>query len=337
MSDHRSIPIHPQPVLRSIADHLGAATPGAGAIDQIEDKVEEVSEPATREVAQSTAEWLREQNWILPLTKLGWVAKAVVYWAMGWAALIISVRWPMQSTDGDANYTGIVSMMADQTWSRIVLGIIAAGLLFYVIFRLISVLLIDTGDIEAWAHRVAYLVSVGTYLVLAWAALSGALSGRHEDGRSSVERYSSDLLTTTPGRIVIGLGALGALAVAAFFVHKGVTRSFTSQLDLAKLSERKQQLLTLAGAIGWIGRAVLVAAVAVFLLWAAITADPSDARGLDRALQKLAFESTAGTWAVFATGVFLIFWAFCLASAPVRRLAWSHRCDPDDDRPVRRP
>ena len=298
--------------------------PAATAADVSADSI-------AHEVARTTADWLRGQPWMLSLTKAGWVAKALVYGAIGWAAFVIPVRWePLESPDHDAEYTGIVALLAERAWSRALLAIVAVGLVLYVAFRVVSILLIDTGGLDAMAHRAAYAVSAGTYAVVAWAAIDDAITGPRPEGEgSNLERYSAELLTTTIGRIAVGLGAIGALTIAGYFLVKGVTRRFVRQLDLDDLAPTPRRFLVVTGSIGWVGRAVVVAAVAGFVLWAAIQADPSDVRGLDRALHRLAYESTLGTIAVFATGaLLLVYAAYCLASAPYRCLAWSDRCDP---------
>lgn len=321
-----------------MANCSDATAPLKGRVEQlrdaaasVEETVVDVVEPVAEDVAETTAAWLRSQPWMLPLTRAGWVAKALVYATIGWAAMVIAIRWsPPVAPESDATYTGIVALLADQTWSRLVLLVVAMGLLLYVAFRLVSVLLIDCGGLDGMAHRIGYAFSAATYAAISWAAFAAAISGRHEDEGSSLERYSADLLTTTLGRMVVGLGAIGALGLASYFMFKGLSRRFVSQLDLDGVAPAHRRFLLLAGAVGWVGRAIVVAAVAIFLLWAAVQADPGDARGLDRALHRVAFQSTVGTVAVFATGVLLLAYAlFCLASAPYRSLAWSDRHDPD--------
>ena len=311
----------------------------SGAAERSDEPGDAAAGSIAYEVASTTADWLRSQPWMLSLTKAGWAAKALVYGAIGWAAFVIPVRWePLESPDHDAEYTGIVALLAERAWSRVLLAVVAVGLVLYVAFRVVSILLIDTGGLDAMAHRVAYAVSAGTYAVVAWAAVDDAITGpRPEGGGSNLERYSAELMTMAVGRIALGLGAVGALAIAGYFVVKGVTRRFVRQLDIDGLAPTPRRFLIVTGAIGWVGRAVVVAAVAGFVLWAAIQADPSDVRGLDRALHRLAYESTLGTVAVFATGaLLLVYAAYCLASTPYRCLAWSDRCDPTTSAPADR-
>ncbi len=284
-------------------------------------------EPVTEPLAKAIADWLRSQPWILPLTKAGWAAKGIVYSVIGWAAIVIATNRPGRA---DADYTGIVALMTQRPSTRILLFAVAAGLLLYIAFRVLSVLLIDSGDLDGWAHRLAYTVSAATYVTVAWAAFDGAITGTRQDEGSSIERYSAELLSSAAGRMLVAGAAIVVLAIATYFAYKGATRRFVRQLDLSAVSDRRRMLLEWGGAVGWIGRALVVAAVAIFLLWAAVQSDPSDVRGLDRSLQRVAVGSTAGSCLVFAIGVLLLLYAgFCVLSAPCRTLAWSDRNDPE--------
>ncbi|MEL7209879.1 MAG: DUF1206 domain-containing protein, partial [Actinomycetota bacterium] len=299
----------------------------SAAGDRVEDVAEAVGE-ATTAVASSVAQTLAEQPWVLTVTKAGWWAKAFVYAAIGWAAIVISLDRPGHA---DAEYTGLVSLLTGTPWARALLVVTALGVLLYVAFRVLSILLIDSNDPDGWAHRIAYSASAATYVTVAWAALDAAIDGRRQDGGSSINEFSAELLVTVPGRILVALGALGALAVAGYFVVKGAARRFLRQIDFGPdVGQRQRLLVEWSGAAGWIGRGLVVVAVAGFLLWAAIEADPDDARGLDRSLQEVAVSSRAGAVAVFAIGALLLVYAgFCALSAPHRSVAWSNRHDPE--------
>lgn len=291
------------------------------------DEVQERSAELADDVASTTAHWLREQPWVTTLTRAGWAAKAIVYGIIGWAAIVIATGRPGRT---EAEYSGIVALLVDDWWTRLLLLAVAAGLALYTAFRVLSVLLIDSVDLDGWAHRVAFSASAVTYAAVVWAAVDAAITGTHTNGRSSVERVSSQLLQSMGGRWLVGASAVAAFAVAVYFVVKGLTRSFLRQLNLDGLSDARRHALEWLGAVGWIGRGAVVAAVAMFLLGAAVQADPADARGLDRSLQEVAVSSPAGAVTVFIVGVLLVLYAlFCAASAPQRSLTWSARNDPE--------
>ena len=204
-------------------------------------------------IAARVASRLREQPWMVELTRSGWVAKAIVYASLAWGAAVIAVRRPWL---GDAEYTSIVHSLADSPPTRVLLGFIAVGLVLYIAFRVLSVALIDGNDVNCWVHRGAYLLSATSYSVIAWSAAFSAIAGPQPEGGGVVERYSRSLLSSTGGRILVGLGGLIGLASAVYFVYKGLNRRFLSEVVTDDMSRRRLQAVTWTGTIGWLGRAV---------------------------------------------------------------------------------
>jgi len=251
------------------------------------------------------------------MLRAGWVAKAVVYGSMAWIALLVGLDVP---TESDASYTGAIEELAARPLSRFSLLLLAAGLLLYCGYRFASVLLIRDTELDDWAHRVGYTFSGATYLVVAWLAAEVALSDVTSDSESLVETLSTRLLGDGLGRLLVGLGGVGAIAVALYFGTKGLTRRFATHLDLSEASPIQRRVVEFTGAVGWFGRCLIVGVVGLFVTWSAIDADPVDARGLDRSLQRLAGDDL-GVFLVIGIAVLLFAYAlFCLVSIPYRRL-----------------
>ena len=259
---------------------------------------------------------------MIALTRSGWVAKAVVYLALAWGAGVVAFRRPWL---GDAEYTGIVHMLADGPLTRVLLGFIAVGLVLYIAFRVVSVALIDTDDLNAWAHRLAYLLSATSYGIIAWSAAHSVIAGPQPEGESVVERVSRSLLSSNPGRVLVGIGGLVGLLSAAYFLYKGASRRFLSQVVLDDVGRERRRAIEWTGAVGWFGRGLIVGAASLFVSWAAIDADPGDARGLDSTLQRLA-DNPFGVPVVMLIAMFLSIYAlYCLLTASIRQLSWSSR------------
>jgi len=285
-----------------------------------------------KEVSTALADKVHEQveahPWIHGATQVGWVAKGVVYGALGWAAIEISLA---KSAADDAAYTGIVTALSAGAFTRFLLAVIAVGLVFYIGFRLLSVALIDEVDVNAWAHRVGYLASAATYVTIAWAAGSAVIDGVSETGESKVERVSKALLGSGLGRFALVVFGAAAFGVAIYFVYKGVTRRFMSQIETASLGPVERRVIEYSGAAGWVGRGLTVVVVASFVTWAAIDSDPNDVRGIDSAMHRVA-NGNAGQLVVFGLGLCLLIYAFfCVLSARRRRMAWDGKPEPTSE------
>lgn len=95
----------------------------------------------------------RRPGWIT-LTTAGWFAKGLVYATIAWATVLVAIDDRAGTdADADAGYTGFISGMATDPWTRAGLVLVAAGLVLYVGFRLVSVALIEGTDADAWAHQ----------------------------------------------------------------------------------------------------------------------------------------------------------------------------------------
>ncbi len=258
--------------------------------------------------------------------RIGWVAKGVVYAVMGFLAVPIAFGSGGQSEQ--ASRSGALQEIAEQSYGGVLLALVGVGLMLYALWRLATALMPGDTDAEGMAHRIGYLASAGLYGFLAWSAVSfvvtdggsGAAGGSGGGGESSLEKISRTMLEVTGGRWLLGLAAVGGLGVASFFAVKGIDGSFKDRLDLSDASTKERQLIEASGKLGWVGRGITTALLAVFVLQAAITSNPDEAKGLDAALRSTA-DSWWGTALIVLAGVGLIaYGVFAVLSARHRRL-----------------
>ncbi len=256
--------------------------------------------------------------------RAGWVAKGVVYGLMGVIALSVALGDSGQS--GEASRSGALGKIAEQSWGGVLLVTTAVGLWLYAAWRLTTALLPGDDDVETWAHRVAYFFSAMLYGFLGWTALSFVLSGRgNGQGQGSgdqslLSKVSRTLLESTGGQWLLGVVGAGIVAGAGYFFYKAVDKKFLERIDLDDASSGERTVIEHTGMVGWIGRAITVALIGIFVVQAAWTADPSEARGLDAALRETA-DTTWGAILVAVAAVGLIaYGAFAVVSARHRRL-----------------
>ena len=272
-------------------------------------------------------EFAREHPAIVKFGRIGWVAKGVVYSLVGVLSLIVGLNARDAGGDAasggqEASQTGAITRIAESSYGVVLLYVVAAGLVVYALWRLMSVLLPADNDVKTWLTRAGYLVSAVTYLFLAWTAVTLARrprsSGESEDAR--VERFTRDVMNDDLGRAaVFAIGAV-LLVLAAVFLWKAVSAHFESHLLPGSVGPVSHQTLVLLGRIGWVGRAGMMALIGFFLVRAAVTFDASEAEGLDGSLRRAA-SSTIGLVLVVVVGAgLLVFGAFCILSAPKQRL-----------------
>lgn len=259
-------------------------------------------------------------DWLVPVGRLGWLAKGIVTMIVGALALPIAVG----SGGGgeEASRRGAIEQVAEAPFGTVALWVLAAGLALFALWRVVTALLPGDDGIESMANRVGFLGSAAFNAVLAWTAFSFTLGSSQRDGggQSFLETLSRTLLEHTAGRWLLGLGGLGALAVAGYFIRQGLTRSFLADVDLGGVGTEQRDLLTRIGTAGRFGAALTTSLLAAFVIQAAITANPNEAEGLDGALRNVA-DTWWGTVLVVAAGLGLLAsGAFDAITARYRRL-----------------
>lgn len=272
------------------------------------------------DVADGVEQAVRERPWLETLGKVGWVAKGIVYMLMGATATQIARQEP---SDDDASPSGALNRVMEQPGGRILLAVMAVGLVLYTLWRVLSVAVIRGHEPSAWGDRIGYSFSAVFYGVLAYSAFRAVQVGREPGRDSTVEKLSRAAMESTVGRGAVLLAGIITMAVGVYFVvEKAIRRSFVDDLrgverDDAQAVDRS---LVVAGVIGWIGRGVVTIFVGFFVTRAAVQFDPDEARGFDGALREVA-TSTWGTWIVWSVAVGLILYgAFCLFSHRRRML-----------------
>ena len=267
-----------------------------GVDEQVADQVEEVTE---------------EHPHLENVLRVGWASKGVVYLLMGVLALSIARHQPSEE---DASPDGALSMVMEGPGGRLLLTVVAVGLVLYSLWRLLTVALVRGTGVKEWLDRIGYTFSAVFYGVLAVIAVLAVLRGNDPKRSSSVEDMSSSLLGSGFGRIAVGLAGLIVIAVAIYFFVKGVRREFLEDLRMAGAPEPERKLVTVSGVVGWVGRAVVTALVGIFLVVAAWQADPSEARGFDLSLRRVAAEDW-GTLVVGAGAIgLMVYGAWCFLS-----------------------
>lgn len=266
---------------------------------------------------------------LVAFSRLGWVAKGVVYLVLG--ALAIPIALESSGTDGaaqggtEASQTGAVTKIADSSFGELALYVIAFGLALYVVWRLVSVVLPAENSAKAWFTRAGYLASAAAYSALAWSALSFARHTRAPSGAESedakVERFTRELLEKTGGRWLVGALGVAVICVGAFFVVKGLRATFRDELEPRGVGPIRYETIVTLGRIGWVGRGIVMALIGWFLTRAAVQFRPEEAKGFDGALRDVT-GSALGTFLVgFAAVALMVYGLFCVISAPRQRLS----------------
>lgn len=229
------------------------------------------AEGAAHSAARSAAPWVEM------LARLGFAAKGAVYIMMG----LIAASAAFTGGGRTAGSSGALATLADSTWGRLALGLIAVGLAGYVLWRALSAAL--NPEHEKSGKRAFYAVTAVVYAGLALEAgrLAMGQIGRGDDGAS---HWSAELMSQPFGQLLMGLAGLGVLVYGLQQIWHGWRVDLDERLDMSAMSRSARAWTIGLGRFGLAARGVVFTIIGGFFLVAAIQSDPSEALGIGGAL-----------------------------------------------------
>lgn len=249
---------------------------------------------------------VRDSGWVTTGARVGYAASGVLHALLGWLTLQLALS---ATRNGDADQGGAFKALASSSTGKVLLYAVVVGLALLALWNLLE---------AAFRHRIKDRLKTGAkgvvYLVIAWTGLSAA-QARGADGDDAVRDAASSVLSSPGGQLVLGAVALVLVGVAAYHVHKGLTRRF-----LRDLREQPPPWVVRLAQVGYVAKGVTFVAVAGLVGSAALHEKASEAGGLDDALRSL-LRVPLG-WALVAViGVgFVAYAAYSVARARYARV-----------------
>ncbi|WP_145174517.1 DUF1206 domain-containing protein [Rubripirellula lacrimiformis] len=223
------------------------------------------------------------QSWVEPLGRAGHIAKGIVYGIIGALAFMLAI-----GAGGEVSGSReAVRQIGEQPFGRVMLGMVAIGLLGYTTWRWVQAGKDTEGvgtDAKGITKRLGYMISGIAYLSLGVFAGSLALgfSGGSNGGSSSI-------LDSTWGRVGLGMAGAVTIGVAIYFIYKAYQAKFMEQYDFGRMSESARQFALYAGRAGLSTRGVAFAIIGGFILRSAIRGTANgEVAGMSDALAAIA-------------------------------------------------
>ncbi|GAB4460565.1 MAG: DUF1206 domain-containing protein [Armatimonadaceae bacterium] len=233
--------------------------------------------------------------WVERLARLGYSARGIVYITIGWLAILAAMGRGGETTGSG----GALQTIAQQPLGTFLLIVIAVGLVGYAIWRLVQGVSDpehEGTDAEGIAKRIGYVGSGLAYGGLALTAI-GILRGTSNGGSqdSSAENATQTLMAQPFGQWLVGIAGGVVITVGLIALYIAYKEKFRDRLKLEEMSSTEVTWATRAGKMGYAARGIVYGIIGIFLINAALQADPNEARGLDGALQTLA-QQPYGPW-----------------------------------------
>ena len=235
------------------------------------------------------------------LARAGLAARATVYVLLGILALALAFG----ERRGETDQRGALQELTRHTGGTALVWLIALGLFGYALWRFSEAAFGAVGEGKKVGPRLQSLARGLIYLFFAVSAVKVAANAGAGSQAGQQELLTAKLMQHTGGRWVVGIVGGIVVVCGAVLVWEGVTRKFEKYFDLARMSRRQRQVVEVLGTVGSVARGVVFALAGVFVIVAAVTADPKKAGGLDQALREL-LGMAAGPFLVALAGIGLI-------------------------------
>lgn len=238
------------------------------------------------------------------LTRLGFAVRGALYLVI---AFLILRTGRTEDPAGALRYLG-------ESGGQLLLGIMAAGLIGYGIWRLSDAAFNierHDGDKHGILERVGAAASGAIHLFLAWQAIK-LMQGAASSGGDSTQEGAQTAMSLPGGGVLVMIGGLILVGVGFLQMVKAVKAKFLEHLDPAIARQAWAQW---SGRIGYAARGLVFVISGYFLLSAGFEEQSSQAGGMEKALGWL-----TNPWdLVIAVGL-LGFGIFGLIEARYRRL-----------------
>lgn len=239
-----------------------------------------------------------------PLAQAGLSAKGLVYFLMGIFVFMGAFSLGGQSS-GETSKTGVLHFIENQPGGKIILGVVALGLVCYTIWRFIQAIA-DTNDkgsdAKGLARRARYIFSGIAYASFAFLAIKMVFSaGSSSSGSNSNQTMAQELLSKPFGQVLAGIAALIIIGIGVYQIYYGLSEKYKKHVDKAGNTDHKQLLLA-AGKIGYVARGVVWLIIGWLFGKAALEANAAEAGGSTEAFQWLA-DASYGSYLLGAVGL----------------------------------
>ena len=250
------------------------------------------------------------------LARAGLIAYGLVHLLIGWLAM--QIAWSASGKSADTS--GALKTLADQPFGKILLWLVAGGLVALALWQA-SEAIWGYRNREG-AKRVRKQLTSGAtaviYAALGVSAASVAL-GSGSSSSQSQRQATSGVLAWPAGQVIVVVAGLIIIGVGVAAAVKGVKKSFTEEIDTSSMSPVARKGVARMGQIGYIAKGVALGLVGGLLSYAALTFDRQKA-GLDGALQTI-LAQPFGKFLLTAVALgFVAFGLFAILQSRYRRM-----------------
>jgi uncharacterized membrane protein len=252
------------------------------------------------------------------LARAGFVARGVMYALIGWIALQIAFG----NTSQQADKNGALHTLSSTPVGAAGLWLLVVGFFGMALWRLSEAIYGAPGAGGRDAKtRLGALARVVIYAVTGYGVLKYAIgAGAPQSTNKQSVDLTATLLRHPGGQALVVIIGLALIAGGLVLGYQYLKKSFLKNMQFNGTRARTRRIVEWLGRVGGVARSLIFVTAGVFLVIAAFSSQPQEAKGIDSSLRVLA-ATPAGPWVLVLTAVGLImFGAFSCCEARWRRV-----------------
>ncbi|WP_017297044.1 DUF1206 domain-containing protein [Nodosilinea nodulosa] len=272
------------------------------------------------DIQELTPDGQQPEKWIERLARFGYAAKGLVYIIVGLLAVMAAFDWGGRVTGSEGAFQAIAS----QPFGKLMLFLVALGLLGYVLWRFVQAIKDpenqDSGA-GAIGRRLSYAVSGLIYGGLALSALKIVFGHSSGSSGSGSQEQTATLLSQPFGRWLVAAVGVASAAYGFYCFYRAYSTQFRRKLKLSQMSPNTERWVTRIGRFGLTAKGVVAIIVGYFFIEAAHWSDPSQAKTTEGALQAIQ-QRPYGAWLMGVVALGLVAYGLHLeVQARYRRIS----------------
>ncbi|WP_436794341.1 DUF1206 domain-containing protein [Actinospongicola halichondriae] len=230
------------------------------------------------------------------------------------ALLTVRIAFGSSSDEEGPGKKGALESVAQQSFGRIALVVLAVGLAGYAVWRFIAAWKYDgdgdDSELKVWRKRIAYVGRGLVYVAAFTTAVSLILDSDTGSEQSNKGESGDDIervFDLPAGRwIVLAIG-LGVLAAAVYNGYRALSGKYREKWE-DDMSRTERRWAIVVSEMGLVGHMAVFGLIGFFLTRAAIEYDPDEPESLDQAVRALA-DTSFGTTALLALAAGMVAYA----------------------------
>ena len=257
-----------------------------------------------------------ERGWVRIAGRVGIASRGVIYLLLAYLALDIARHG---SAPTQTSSTGALQELESRSGGKFLLVVLAVGLGCYAAWRLFDAV---TGSSRGGAARRISSFSVGMIYAALCVRAVQLVAGHPTSGgaSSNPEPWVAKIMGWSGGTVAIEMAGAVLLGAGVGLGAWGLLHRYEKSLALERISHPWRTTVKILGGFGNLARGSILILVGVYLIEAAVTADPAQAKSVDQSLRTLVHHPF-GALALGAIALGLLsFGIFSFFDARLRRL-----------------